>query len=522
MPGGFAGGFAEGFSSSFGARQKANQFAAQMGFQQQELDLRQKQFEEQKSEFGTDVQLRQRGLDLQEAQQKAIKEHNDFADKLNKTKADLELRQHDLEVVKQFLPALDKSSTPQMRSAVAKLFAASQGIDVKDPQYKLFDDVLKALPDDDLENAKQLMIQMLPGAAPGSITAAAKGFIQNPAQMLNVITELTKARTADKNPIPVADPTSPTGERYMTPEQATGQPSPGGTQRKTAAEIKSEADIALFAAQDKKYLEETLASVNAQKALKPYADAFETAMKSDKFVTGTAAGGRLLVSRALEFFGVDVNKDYPELKGLGAGTPATAELMQAMSARMGLEFADKMSRLTNLSLSYIQEAMPNLIRTKEGNQLIIDVMRRADHRASQIQDLYEEFRAKGSLNPPGERTFQQRISDLDRVDPVIDKTMEDSIKNVSSSSAGVNAPAIATGAEGAAAGAAAAAGARILDFGNGIKFPAMGVQNGLNIVDTNQGKLPVIWDDADLEKLKAGDKFIYKDGKAYTWSGKTP
>lgn len=507
--GGFFGGLAEGFQSTYGTRQKQATLNEQLGLDKQKLALQQEQFEEQKSQFDTDVKLRTRALDLQTTQEQRLKEHQDYQAKLAAKSQEIALRQQDIAEVKDLLLIIKTGQDPKQRAALVDLYAVKLGIDTKSPVYKATQNVLNTMPDDDLADVGSLITDMLPGMQPGSMRALSKSFLTDPTAALNLMRSAQEAKTAaaTKSTEPVetvVDPNNP-GKEIIVPRSQVitaaqgGNPmqSPGGPQRKTPAEIKLELDLKLVNDQDKEYITKTTEAAGAAVAMVPYVDAFEATLNSGRFPTGTLAGFRATVARGAEFLGLDEAKI---LKDLGIGDASSAEAMEAVSSQMGLAMAGQMSRLTNLSLEYIKNSMPNLARTPEGNQIILELFKRMAHRGEQVNALYEKYADKGSFRPEGEKSFKQAISDLNITDPVVDQAFRERLNTATEKGKGVDLKALAATANGA--------GTRMQEFGSGIKLPIVGNQGGKTIVDTSEGQLPVIWTVDDANALAPGTKFI--------------
>ncbi|MFN4261959.1 MAG: hypothetical protein ACK4RK_21980 [Gemmataceae bacterium] len=93
---------------------------------------------------------------------------------------------------------------------------------------------------------------------------------------------------------------------------------------------------------------------------------------SGDFETGILGGTRQNLGRLAEFLNV------PDNVKQAIGSAKTAEEIQSISNRIALQYADSLSRMTNLSIDMIQKAVPNLMNTPEGNLAIIDSMMKMD------------------------------------------------------------------------------------------------------------------------------------------------
>jgi hypothetical protein len=140
----------------------------------------------------------------------------------------------------------------------------------------------------------------------------------------------------------------------------------------------------------------------------------KAAMKSGKFTTGPFAGVRLFMANLASFVGA--GPDIIEW----TGDAATANTLDAASSRLAIELAQKLSRLTNMSITLVRDSLPALTRTPEGNMIIIEVMEGVAHReivlASMANDMYREF---GTLSPKDGPSLWDMLRDLEQSQPVV-------------------------------------------------------------------------------------------------------
>lgn len=119
-----------------------------------------------------------------------------------------------------------------------------------------------------------------------------------------------------------------------------------------------------------------LASMSVQRAL----------LQSGKLKPGFASTGREVIASALALF----NMDDPELlNALELGDPAASAVFNAESSRQVLTWAEQGSRLTNLLIKTAYGAVPQLMFTKAGNQLILDVREFQLNATLEEADIYE-------------------------------------------------------------------------------------------------------------------------------------
>ena len=155
---------------------------------------------------------------------------------------------------------------------------------------------------------------------------------------------------------------------------------------------------------------------------KPEIERATLAIESGRFTPGVFSDVRVFLARLAEFVGADEN-----VKGL-LGDAATADTLDAASARLGIDVAKKVGRVTNMSLTFVKDGLPSLSRTPEGNMIILEVMDRTTDREIEIAALAETYLNRyGKLRPEGQTSFFEAIADLDKEDPVITEELRERI-----------------------------------------------------------------------------------------------
>lgn len=143
------------------------------------------------------------------------------------------------------------------------------------------------------------------------------------------------------------------------------------------------------------------------------------AIESGRFTPGVIAGPRLFLARLADFVGAD-----EETRKL-IGDAATADTLDAASNRLAVNAAQKLGRITNLSLTFIRDSLPNLTRTPEGNLILLEVMERSSERAIEVAGIADDFIQKhGTLRPQGAPSFFQKVRDLEEERPVITEELK--------------------------------------------------------------------------------------------------
>lgn len=215
--------------------------------------------------------------------------------------------------------------------------------------------------------------------------------------------------------VEVGDPTSPTGSRFVPKSMAAGLP---GKPRKPLVSITHKGEEE-FAKQLGKMDAETLTGIEttAQNAYNTLGEVarMNAAIESGRFTTGVFADARHFIGRVADFLEIDT-EDFGKL----VGDAATADTLDAAAARLGVEAAQKLGRITNMSLQFIIDSLPSLTRTPEGNKILLETMERVANREIQVATLADQYVTEyNSLRPPGTKSYFQAVRDLEESDPVI-------------------------------------------------------------------------------------------------------
>ncbi len=214
----------------------------------------------------------------------------------------------------------------------------------------------------------------------------------------------------------VFDITSPTFTRIVTKRESIGQPGPpqrplvqfgdenpflkalSGKEAERAVEIMEQAEIG---ARD-------LVELNR----------IDIALESEEFTPGTFGEIRSVLARAAEFFGA------PQEIRDRLGDPAVADTLDAASNTLAVSIANNLSRVTNMSLTFIRDSLPNLVRTPEGNKILVEVMRRVAQRKIDIARMQEEFLSENKdLRPEGKPSFFAEVIRFQAENPIVDDAL---------------------------------------------------------------------------------------------------
>jgi hypothetical protein len=148
-------------------------------------------------------------------------------------------------------------------------------------------------------------------------------------------------------------------------------------------------------------------------------DRMGTALESGRFTPGIFGAQRQFLSQASEFLGLDASRLVDGQGRPLLGDAATADTIDAASKEIASEFAKNVGRVTNMSLGFIRDALPNLSRTPEGNAILIDVMRRAAQRELELGALADQYARIGDTRPQGMPSLFDAQAELEKRDPVI-------------------------------------------------------------------------------------------------------
>lgn len=194
-------------------------------------------------------------------------------------------------------------------------------------------------------------------------------------------------------------------EKWVREEEALGMEAPSGRPVPTADEAKAKAEAEALADQDVKRLEPVHERAETARQMLPQVETYRQLLKTGRFQTGSFAGLRESIGQIGRLVGIDQNT-LDALAGLKVGDPAISESMDAISKQMALTFASDVSRLTNMSLELISGAVPSLLKTPEGNEIILEVYETKGQQAIEIQDLAENYISQyGTLRPKGKPSF---------------------------------------------------------------------------------------------------------------------
>ena len=147
------------------------------------------------------------------------------------------------------------------------------------------------------------------------------------------------------------------------------------------------------------------------------------AIESGRFKTGVFSDVRQFMARLFDFAGIDPSEVDPLI-----GDAATADTLDAAAARLGVDLAQKLGRITNMSLQFVKDSLPSLTRTPEGNKILIEVMDKVADRDIEIASLADSYFSQfGTLRPKDRKSFFEATRDLDESDPVIDEALRQRI-----------------------------------------------------------------------------------------------
>lgn len=216
---------------------------------------------------------------------------------------------------------------------------------------------------------------------------------------------------------------------YVKDTEAEGMEAPSTRPVKTPEEERLTKSATESATQDYARVKPWLEDASTAKATAPVIQAFKTANKSGKFVSGSFSNVRENITKVAELLGIS-SDDIKGITSIDIGDPAIAETLKSTSAQLGTLMAERLGRATNMQVGYIQDALPNLMKTPRGNEIAVDLLERSNERAIAIERLYDKYQDAygGDLRPKGKPSF---FAEADRIrrEPLVNAELEKEIKS---------------------------------------------------------------------------------------------
>lgn len=243
----------------------------------------------------------------------------------------------------------------------------------------------------------------------------------------NAQAALARDLEAGKN-IQLKEVVGPDKKNIWVPEnQAAGMEAPSARPVKTPEEERLSEAATQSVKQDYARMEPWLKDADMARASGPVLQQLKIANQSAKFTTGSFSNVRENITKWAELFGA--TKLAQDVTGMDLGDPAIAETIKSGSAMLGTMMADRMGRATNMQFGYMQDALPGLMKTKRGNDIIIELMEKTNQRALEIEHKLDEYkdRYQGDLRPPGKPSFFEEADKIRRK-PLFGQELEKEIK----------------------------------------------------------------------------------------------
>jgi hypothetical protein len=156
---------------------------------------------------------------------------------------------------------------------------------------------------------------------------------------------------------------------------------------------------------------------------------------SGRFITGAAGDTRRAIGLAASLFGLD-----PSVVSIIGDVP-TAESINAINARMSQSVYASIIEGTNIRGSNIlfqniQQSMPNLLYTPEGNTILSEIAQAKAEYDITVANKMNEFRQKhrnepNPLMPSNAKTFYEWLDEYDRTDPIVSDEIRNYLENTS-------------------------------------------------------------------------------------------
>lgn len=416
MPlGDFAGGFASAYSQSSSQTQEKRRLADVLQLQREQFDYSKKQDDRQ-------YEQEERKFDFTQEQEASMEKHRDFADQIAKRGMEIQQREADLKITESFLQLTDPTIPKIARQFIAKQMAQSLGIDPKSEQFKDMQNLVTGLEPDALTTISEALIAAIPGMELGQATAMGKAVLSGQVPFTDLLGHFKAGATQLKE---IADPSSTTGRRLVTEEDAIGAEAPAPA---PAVSIESKVETAEQKGLGEADIEEIKAigaKARSGSNILPYIRTFRAASESGQFTTGSGAGIMKSLSGWAEYLGMDA-------EAMGLGGKAIADVMETSGNQIVVGMAEQLGRSTNLSIDILRQAGPGLFKTPEGNKLAMDLLETVAQRDIAIDRMRKrDYSSRVGLYPEGKRSFFEArdamIADYAEEDKALEARMRKAI-----------------------------------------------------------------------------------------------
>ncbi len=142
-------------------------------------------------------------------------------------------------------------------------------------------------------------------------------------------------------------------------------------------------------------------------------DRMKAAMDSGRFQTGALGDFRANAARFAEFLGA------PDEVKKAIGDAATADTLEAATKRLALNEIPKLERTLVAGLKIVQESLPSLSRTPEGNKILLEVMERMSNREIQMAELANNIAETQKDPRKVGNEMLKSMRELEKRDPII-------------------------------------------------------------------------------------------------------
>lgn len=180
--GAFAGGFAKSFASSREQRRLRDLDLMRQQQAQAREERMQSQFREQQ--------------DFRVKQQEQVQEYRAGQRQLQEKQVQVQKKKLDLDIMSGMEKAFDPKVPKAQRQFILKQTFKTMEIDPKSQEAKDFMAMAGSLDDDALKETRKNLLTMMPGAAPGEISAWASAIVSGQVQMKDALEEFNKAKKA--------------------------------------------------------------------------------------------------------------------------------------------------------------------------------------------------------------------------------------------------------------------------------------------------------------------------------------
>lgn len=148
------------------------------------------------------------------------------------------------------------------------------------------------------------------------------------------------------------------------------------------------------------------------------------AIAGGTFQTGSFAETRQAIAQFARLMGPGAAET---VEGI-VGSAATADNIRAATKKLALNEVPNLGRTLKAGLQLIQETLPDLAMTPEGNLILIEVMERVANRQIEVARIAETYMELGTTTPDGAPSYREALEALEAGDPILTDELKQRIR----------------------------------------------------------------------------------------------